>query len=269
VDLYDPAAVRTAIAGFDAIVRLTTKISSIMKIRAQSAWDETNRLRTEGARILVDAAIAEHVGVYVHESVTFVYRDGGDRWLDEESPLDEGGSAIMRATLEGERQAARFSDAGGRGIVLRFAALYGEDAPSTQEMIQLIKQRKLPEVGPGSNYFSSVYLPDAGRAIAEGVSLPAGIYNVVDDEPVSFAAYLRALVNAVGAPKPIRLPGFLGRLLFGQTWNYFSRSQRVSNAKLKCSSGWVPEVRSVIDGWPRIASDHSHSMVPGGLWVRS
>ena len=133
----------------------------------------------------------------------------------------------------------------------------------------MVRDRKLPEVGPGSNYFSSSYLPDAGRAIAEAVKLPPGIYNVVDDAPVLFAEFLHALVSAVGAPKPIRLPGFLGRLLFGQTWNYFSRSQRVSNAKLKCSSGWVPEVRSVIDGWPLIASDHSHSMVPGGLWVRS
>ena len=269
VDLYDPDAVRKAIRGSDAIVRLTTKISSLMKMRNPKNWVETNRLRTEGARILVDAAIAEGVPVYVHESITFVYRDGGDQWIGEDAPVDNAGSAIMQATLDGEQEAARFSSAGGRGVVLRFAAFYGADAPSTQEMIEMAKLRRLPQVGAGSNYFSSIYVPDAGRAVAASIEVPAGIYNVADDEPVSFAVFLDSLVRAIGAPKPVRLPGFLGRLLFGQTWNYFSRSQRISNEKLKAHSSWKPQVPSAIDGWPLIASDHSHSMVPGGLWVKS
>lgn len=254
-DLYDRASIRKAIAGCDAVIRLTTKIGSMAKIRDPKVWAETNRLRTEGSRILVDAAISEGVPTYVHESVTFVYGDGGTRWLTEDFPLDDAGSEIMRAALAGEQEAARFSDTGGKGIVLRFAGFYGADAPSTLEMIAMARRRLLFQIGSGENYFSSIYVPDAGRAVAAAVSAPAGIYNVCDDQPVLFAEYLRALAAAAGAKKPLHMPAFLGPVIFGQAWRYFSRSQRVSNAKLKRASHWEPEVKCVLEGWPRVAAE--------------
>lgn len=253
-DLYDPVSVRRAMAGCDAVIRLTTKIGSIMKIRDPRAWDETIRLRTTGARILVDAAIATGVSVYLHESVTFVYADGGSNWLDENSPVDDAGSQIMWSTIEGEEEAVRFTQVGGRGIVLRFAGFYGEDAPSTHEMVAMARRRMLNQIGPASNYFSSIYIPDAGRAVAAAVNAPAGIYNVCDDEPVTFAEYLRTLSSAIGTNRPLHLPGFLGKPMFGQAWNYFSRSTRVSNARLKSATGWQPRLRSVREGWPVVAA---------------
>jgi nucleoside-diphosphate-sugar epimerase len=224
-----------------------------MKVRSRDAWKETNRLRTLGAHVLVDAALASGISTYIHESITFVYADGGTRWVKEESPTDDGGTDIMRAALQGEQEAARFTERGGRGIVLRFAGFYGPDAPSTHEMIAMARKRLLNQIGPGSNYFSSIYVPDAGRAVAAAVEAPAGIYNVSDDDPVTFAEYLRTLTAAIGAKKPLHLPGFMGRLMFGNVWKYFSRSQRVSNVKLKQATGWQPTVRSVREGWPLVA----------------
>lgn len=252
-DLYDLQSVKGAMRGCDAVIRLTTKIGSLMKVRSQAAWKETNRLRTEGARVLVDAALATGVSTYIHESVTFVYADGGARWLKEESPLDDAGSEILRATLQGEAEAARFTQSGRSGIALRFAGFYGPDAPSTQEMIEMARKRLLNQIGPGTNYFSSIYVPDAGRAVAAAVNAPAGIYNVGDDDPIPFGEYLQTLAAAMGLKKPLHLPGFLGTLMFGGVWKYFSRSQRVSNAKLKQATGWQPTVKSAREGWSRIA----------------
>lgn len=254
-DLFNRDAVRRAVSGADAVVRLTTKIPRVTSMRDRKAWAETMRLRTEGARILVGAAIAEKIPIYIHESVTFVYRDSGDHWLNEHAPVDDGGSAILRATLAGETEAARFSDAGGRGIVLRFAGLYGPDAPSTQEMIRMAAKRRLPELGPGANYFSSVFVRDAGCAVEAALSISAGVYNVADDHPMLLAEYVQAVAGALRAPKPLRLPGFLGRLLFGEVWNYLSRSQRISNTKLKQASNWKPSVTNAIAGWAEIVSD--------------
>ncbi|MGH8200808.1 MAG: NAD-dependent epimerase/dehydratase family protein [Steroidobacteraceae bacterium] len=259
VDLYDSASVRQAIRGSEVLIRLTTKIGSVSGMRSARAWEETNRLRTLGARILVDAAIAEGVRAYVHESVIFVYRDGGSNWLDEEAAIDDGRTAILRAALQGEQEAGRFTKAGGRGIVLRFAGFYGADAPSTQETLAMASKRMLPRIGPGSNYFSSVYLPDAGRAIAASIGLAGGVYNVCDDDPLFFCQYLDRLTAAAGAAKPLRLPAFLGSLLFGDVWKYLSRSLRISNAKLKALGGWQPEVRSSREGWPLVASSQSRS----------
>jgi nucleoside-diphosphate-sugar epimerase len=255
VDLFDRDAVRRAIAGSDALVRLTTKIPSLMKMRDSKAWNETIRLRTEGARILVDAAIAERVPVYIHESVTFVYRDSGDRWLHEGASTDDGNSAILRGALEGEREALRFSETGGRGVVLRFGGFYGPDASSTRDTIRMAQLRRLPHFGAEANLFSSIYTADAGRAVAAALQVPAGIYNVADDEPIRFNEYIEAVVKAARAREPLHLPGFLGRWVFGEVWGYFSRSLRVSNAKLKQACGWKPSVASAIIGWNLIASE--------------
>lgn len=255
VDLFDLHAIRKAIAGSDALIRITTKIPDVMHMRTRKAWSENNRLRTEGARILVDAAIAEQVPVYIHESVTFVYQDGGDRWLGEHAAVDDGGAAILKAALAGEQEAARFSGAGGRGIVLRFGGFYGADAPSTRETMDMARRRMLFQFGQASNYFTSIYVADAGRAVAEALDVPAGIYNVADDNPVRFVEYLQALARASDAPKPRRLPGFLGSLAFGELWNYLRRSQRVSNAKLKQHSRWRPAISNAVDGWEVVASE--------------
>src|SRR5215475_9625349 len=51
-NLYDRASVRKAIAGSDVLIRLTTKIGSLATVRNPKSWAETNRLRTEGARVL-------------------------------------------------------------------------------------------------------------------------------------------------------------------------------------------------------------------------
>lgn len=254
VDLYDLNALRRAIAGSDAVLRLTTKIPPLMRMRNRAAWTETNRLRTIGARTLVDAAIAEHISTYIHESVTFVYADGGSRWLDEDASTDDGGTEILGAALKGEQEAVRFTKTGGRGIVLRFGGFYGPDAPSTAETVTLVKRRMLPRVGTGRNYMSSIYVPDAARAVEAVLGAPAGIYNVCDDNPVPFAEYLSALAAAVGAPRPLRLPALVGRWMFGDIWRFLARSQRVSNAHLKKVSGWVPRIMSVAEGRSLVAS---------------
>lgn len=254
VDLYNVAALRRSIAGCDAVLRLATKIPPVGRMRLRGAWTETNHLRTEGARLLVDAAIAERLPLYVHESVTFVYADGGPGWLDEAANVDDGGTAILRAALEGERETARFSQSGGRGVVLRFAGFYGPDAPSAATTARMARRRMLPQLGDGTNYFSSIYVSDAARAVVASLDVAAGVYNVCDDSPVPLAEYLAVLAAAVGAPSPLRLPAWLGPWIFGDVWTFLSRSQRVSNGRFTKASTWTPEVKDVSQGWPLTAA---------------
>ncbi len=206
-----------------------------------------------GARVLVDAAIAERIPIHIHESITFVYADGGTQSLGEDAPTDDGGTANLRAALDGEGEAARFSLAGGPGIVLRFGLFYAPDAPSTIEMMKLTRRRMLPQIGPGRNYVSSIFTPDAGRAVA-AVGAPAGIYNVCDDNPVTFAEYLRILAGPCTLHGHYVFRGRLGGWIFGEMWRFFDRSQRVSNARVRKVCGWAPTVKDVSEGWPLIAA---------------
>ncbi len=248
VNVYDTSALRAAVHRFDAVVRLTTRIPSLTKLRNPRAWEETNRLRTEGARALVNACIAEGIGLYVSESVSFVYADGGDRFLDEDAPVDDGNTTILRAALESEREGFRIAEAGGRAVVLRFGGFYGPEAPSTREMARMLWWWLLPQIGDGLNYFSSIFVADAGRSVAASLEAPTGRYNIVDDEPVLFKDYLRTMARALRAPPPLRMPRFLGPLMFGRLWRYLSRSQRLSSAAFKKLTRWSPEVKSVKQG---------------------
>ncbi|MDR7497638.1 MAG: NAD-dependent epimerase/dehydratase family protein [Armatimonadota bacterium] len=251
VDLYDPDAVRRAVAGCQAVLRLTTKIPPTAERGRPEAWAETNRLRTEGARVLVDAAIAARARVYMHESIVFVYADAGGAWITEDSRTDAEGDPVLEAALAGEGEAARFARGGGRGVVLRFARFYGPDEPSTQETAARVRGGALEVVGNGHHYTSWIYVADAGRAVAAALDAPSGVYNVCDDEPVPLADYLGAVAAALGAPQPRPAPEGPAT---GADRASRQRSLRVSNARFTAATGWVPFVRSVEDGWRLIAA---------------
>jgi nucleoside-diphosphate-sugar epimerase len=249
VDVYDSAALEQAMAGCDAVVRLTTKLpKSVMGMRARSAWDETNRLRTIGARRAVEAATAAGVHVYVTESFFAAYRSSGDAFVTEASGSDDGDLPTMKALLETERQAHRFAAVGGRGIALRFGGFYSADHPGTQELLQMLEKRWLPVIGHGDNFYPSLHLDDAANAIVSALAAPSGVYNVCDDVPVRWSEFLDRTAQLIGAPRPMRVPALLGPLVMGYPWRWMSRSVRMSNEKFKSETSWKPRYHDVFAG---------------------
>src|SRR5204862_3118970 len=57
-DLFDEAAMRQAVAGSEAVLHLATRIPPIARMRRRGAWRDNDRLRTQGAAVLVNAALA-------------------------------------------------------------------------------------------------------------------------------------------------------------------------------------------------------------------
>jgi nucleoside-diphosphate-sugar epimerase len=160
LDLFDPSAVGDAVNEADGVLHLATRIRSIEQVSDPDAWLENDRLRAEASRILVDAAIAAGVEVYVQPTVTFVYPSEGE--VSEDTPIGEV-LPILRSALVAEQQADRFARAGGRGVVLRFGLL---DGPGTW----------FDE--PMGDFGATLQIDDAGRALLSALSLPSGIYNV-------------------------------------------------------------------------------------------
>ena len=110
------------------------------------AWAENDRIRTEASQNLVDGALAAGAARYVQESIAFLYRDGGNRWIDESSPVDP--VANLRSATVAEAVAARFTASGASGVILRFAAFYGPDSDATLDMIRLARRRIALGAGP-------------------------------------------------------------------------------------------------------------------------
>ncbi len=253
VDLFDSRALHRAVAGSEAVLHLATRIPPLARMRWRRAWRENDRLRREGSERLVNAALVSKARIYVQESITFTYADGGEAWLYETAPLD----AVEPATsvIDAEHETARLTDAGGRGIVLRFATFYGPDAASTQDTIRLAGRRLLPLIGDAQRFLSSIHIEDAARAVVAALEAPPGIYNVGDDEPLRFAEYVGAITEAFGFPPPRRVPPWLVPLLVGAPAALMLRSQRVANKLFKSVTGWAPQHPNARDGWRSIARE--------------
>ena len=253
VDLFDAEAVHAAVAGHDAVVHAATKIPSIMRMRSAGRWQENNRLRIEATKHLVDAAIATNAQVYVQESITFIYADGGDEWLDESAPVKIAWRAALDSTIEMEREAERFNADARRAVILRFGLFYAPYAQSTLDSVRMMRRRMFGVIGRGDNYFSSIHVDDAAAAIVAALGAPAGTYNVVDDEPVRQTEYAAACAEAFGLPKPMRVPRFVGKLMLGGPASYILNSLRVSNKRFKEATGWAPQYPSVREGMRQAA----------------
>ncbi len=227
-------------------------------MRNAEAWVETGRLRIEGTRLLNEACSDEQVGTCIHESITFVHGDGGDTWLDEDSPVSDGGAEPLRDALEAEIEAQKFTRRGGRAVVLRFAAFYAADPSQSLEMAKRARRRRLALIGPSRNWFSSVHLDDPVQATVGALRAPAGIYNVGDDNPVQLATFMTSMARAAGGRGLPKLPSIAGAPALGVTWRYLRRSQRVSSARMQHSTGWRPTIHKAREGWIRVAREWKH-----------
>ena len=258
VDLFDGDALKAAVDGCEAVLHLATNVPPLRRMASKKGWAAHNSLRTTATELLVDAALATGASAFVKESVTFVYPDGGDAWIDETTPPDES-VEMLRPTLEGERIVDRFTAGGGRGIVLRFGLFYGPTARGTDETLRLARWRMAMVGGKPDAYLTSVHTDDVAGAAVAALDAPAGIYNAVDDDPVTRRDYLDAFTAAFGVRTLRPMPTWLVRLTSGSAAAAVIRSWRVSNRKLRDATGWTPRYPSVREGWPAAAREREAS----------
>jgi len=249
VSLFEASELEEAFAGIDAVANLATAIPPVTKALRAGAWAENERIRTEGSTAVVDAALAAGVGRLVQESITFTYPSSADQWIDESVPLDVPDAFDSVTTAEAN--AARFTAGGGIGVVLRFGLFYGKGSSHTDQFVSAARRHVAPVAGGPDVYQSSIHLADAATAVVAALAVPAGTYNVCDDEPLTKQEYADALGAALGKRPWVNAPGRLAKLA-GKQSDFMSRSQRVSNAAFKAASGWAPRYPSARKGWKEI-----------------
>ena len=260
VGLFDPEGLRAAVAGHDVVVNLATSIPPVSRMLSASAWRTNDRIRSEGSRNLVDAALAGGAGRFIQESITFLYADGGSEWIDEDSPVEA--SAVLASALDAEANVARFTAAGGTGVVLRFGAFYGPDSAHMRLLLFAAKLGLDILPGRAGDYVSVIETDDAAAAVVAALGARAGTYNVVDDTPLRHSDYDRALADAVGARK-VRRPAALTGMVV-RSARHLARSHRVSNRRLRAETGWAPRYSSVGEGLPASIEGTGVGPLPAG-----
>jgi nucleoside-diphosphate-sugar epimerase len=251
-DLFDVASLRRTMAGHDAVINLATHMpSTSAAMMFRWAWRTNDRIRREGSVAVAAAAQAEGVGRMIQESFAPIYPDGGGEWIDESVPIAP--ASYNRTIIDAERSAGRFTEGGGVGVILRFGALYGPD-DLLLEMLGMIRRGWSPLPGEPNAYFSSLAQEDAATGVMAALGVPAGTYNIIEDEPMRRGDWARSLAAAAGLAPPKPLPAWI-TALGGSALRLLSRSQRISNRRFRDAAHWAPRYASASDAWPDVLSE--------------
>ena len=241
-------AAAVAVAEPEVIVHELTALSGDLDLRHfERTFAQTDRLRREGTDNLLAAGRAVGVRRVVAQSYAgWPFARAGGPVKTEEDPLDPHPCAAMRGALAAIRHVEAVVPAAtpATGVVLRYGNFYGPGTGLSQEpgapMTAVVRKRLLPVIGSGDGVWSFVHIEDAATATAAAIERgDAGIYQVVDDEPAAVRVWLPALAAALGAPAPLRLPRWLGRLLAREAATLMMTEVRgAANARAKRALDW-------------------------------
>ena len=257
-DVFDAQGLRAAVdaARPEVVLHELTDLPAALNPRKMDEQTAGNdRIRVEGTRNLVAAALAAGARRLVAQSVAFAYPPAGAGLKTEADPLWDDApppwSRSVRALRELERTVTQTE--GIEGVALRYGFFYGPGSAYARDGFQAreVGRRRFPIVGKGTGVFSFIHVDDAAAATVAAMERGApGIYNVVDDEPAAVREWLPVYADALGARPPRRVPAWLARLVAGaQAAGMATQLRGASNAKAKAELGWQPGYASWRQGF--------------------
>ena len=239
----------------DVIMHQLTALPQALDLRRPGIYDATNRLRTEGTRLLIEAGRRAGTRRLVVQSIAFLYAPQGSWVKDEAAPVRTGFDGPFGDALGAlaELEAQALGAEGMEGLVLRYGYFYGPGTSYSSDghWAGEARRRRLPVIGSGDGVYSFVHTEDAAAAaVAAAERGTAGVYNVVDDEPARMGEWVREFAAAVGAPRPLRLPKWVAGLVAGRsTVGLLTEMRGASNLKARSELGWDPLVPSWREGF--------------------
>jgi nucleoside-diphosphate-sugar epimerase len=257
-DALDREAVVAAVrqARPDAIVHQLTAIPALIDPRRiERDFVLTDRLRTDGTHNLLAGAREAGTSRVIAQSIAFVYAPGPPGTVHVESDPQLAAEQAPRsfrrtagAVVELERAVL-----GANGIVLRYGFFYGPGSSIARAgaMAAALRKRRVPIVGAGTGVWSFIHVQDAARATVAALDRDGpAVYNVVDEQPAPVAEWLPAFAQAVGAPRPFKLPTLLARPLAGSYGiQTMVHAQGADGSKARRELGWEPRYRSWREGF--------------------
>ncbi len=232
---WDPAADLdpAVLAGTDAVVHLSgAPIAAKRWTTARKAELRASRLTSTGTLAAAMASAEPPPSVLICGSAIGFYGDTGEAIVDESAPAGRGFLADLVRDWEAAAEPARA--AGIRVVSIRSGVVLSARGGMLGRLLLPFRLGLGARIGSGAQYLSWISLTDEVRAIRfaiddDGLSGPV---NLTAPEPVTNAAFTRALARALGRPAFLRLPSPLLSAALGEVASELLASARVVPAKL-------------------------------------
>jgi NADH dehydrogenase len=189
-DIRDPAAVRAAVRGSDAIVNLV----GILK-------GDFERIHVDGAANVAAAAAAEGAGALVHISAIGADPDSESRYGRSKSE----GEAAVRGAFAG-------------ATILRPSVIFGQEDHFINKLAGMARLAPVLPVISGATRFQPVYAADAGRAVAAASLDPrrygGDTYELGGPQVLTMREIMEWVCEETGHARPLLdIPDPVGRLI--------------------------------------------------------
>jgi nucleoside-diphosphate-sugar epimerase len=257
-DVYDAGDLQAQMAAAEpqiVVHELTDLPPAFNPRRLGEQLAGNNRVREEGTRNLVAAALAAGARRMVAQSIAFAYPPVGDGLKTEDDPLFDDAPEPWRRSVQALHvlEDSVTKTEGLEGVVLRYGFFYGPGSAYDSDgyYAREVRRRRFPIIGKGGGVFSFIHVDDAAAATVAAVERGApGIYNITDDEPAPLREWLPVYAEAVGAKSPRRVPKWIARIAAGQYMTQLATELRAaSNARAKAELGWAPRYPSWRQGF--------------------
>lgn len=245
-DVLDRASLLNAMRGCDAVVNFATHVPVGVRAMLPGSLNRVNRIRTVGAGVVADAAIESGIGVMIQQSLSFIYVDRGDEWIDETTPIDV--TLVTEPLAVAESHAQRVEEAGGVAVRLRYGLIAGNDRNS-QFLVRRAARRRPVGLGDPDSWMHVIHPDDIGTSALAALDAPSGSYNV-GAEPLKRRDYADAIATAAGFSDG----RFFRSWVFGVTADkleMLARSQRVTSQLFTDRTGWKPSHPVLTPEWFR------------------
>jgi nucleoside-diphosphate-sugar epimerase len=232
----DPDALQRAVASNDAVVNLEPVIGEPCSTLRRLLARPVLRRRARQLATLTRAFAGAPATRWIQRSTPALYCDGGERWLDEDWPIDTNPSTEHARCAE--QAVSEHVGRGGTGVVLRLARPFGPDDPWTQETLRLARKGWQPFDGPDPAFVPTVSLIDATAAVFAALEAPPGAYNVADPVPCT-NKQLNDLVAAIARRGPLHP---LHPSYPASDRDLLRRSHRLDVSAFTNATGWNPRL---------------------------
>ena len=253
-DIFDRASLVDAMRGCDVVANLATHVPVGTAAFMPGAWRANDRLRTEGSRIVAEAAREAGVQRLVQQSLSFVYGDHGDDWIDEHSPIDV--TRYAEPVVVAESCVDDFARNHGDGVSLRFGLITGTDGNSIWQLNRA-RAGKPIGLGPELGWCHVIHPDDVGTAVVAALMAPSGTYNV-GAEPIRRRDLVDVYAQAAGRKAGV-FHGSVFMALAGKKVELITRSQRVSSQRFGDRTGWHPSHPKLTPDWFDALESRQHS----------